>query len=343
MIKFTDDYSSRVDGASALRARLSSDILVPSENIPYTVAIGGGKGGVGKSFIASQTGLQFARTGRKTILLDFDFGGANLHSYFRTSDNTASLDPSTLAGKDFDLSQWISKTEHPHLDIVYGSRLFAGAAIKPQMFDKLLTAVLALGRLGYENVVMDLGAGTSKHTLDAFWLAHRSVVVVLPEPTSIENAYQFLRAVFSTAIQIAGKKECSPAVANELQSWFGSSLSKGMSPIKDFFADVEQLYPRFYKSLYSIVSSKRVGFIVNQTRNAEEKNTACAMTQIVKDYFGFNTCSFGTLCHDESVWKAMRSRKELNACFPQSRVMSDFKNFSKKLIIESSEGGLNAE
>jgi MinD-like ATPase involved in chromosome partitioning or flagellar assembly len=112
-----------------------------------------------------------------------------------------------------------------------------------------------------------------------------------------------------------------------------------MSPIKGFFADVKQLYPRFHRSLFNMVSAKRIGFIVNQARNAEERHTADAMAQITKDYFGFDACSFGTLCHDESVWKAMRSRKELDVCFPQSRVMSDFKSFSKKLIVESSQTG----
>jgi flagellar biosynthesis protein FlhG len=322
---------------------LPGEITIPDGPVPYTVAIGGGKGGVGKSFIAAQTGLQFARSGRKTILIDLDFGGANLHSYFKMSGQSPSFDPSLLTGDSFDLAEWISSTEHPNLDVIYGSRLFSGSTIKPKLVLKLLQSIFALGNLGYKNVVLDLGAGSSRHTIDAFWAAHRSVIVVLPEPTSIENAYQFLRAVFVRAIQIAGQKECSPAVANEMQEWFAQSLKRGMLPVRDFFADFASLYPRFHRKLFELVNSKRVGFIVNQTRTAEERNTTEAMAQIAKDFFGFDTLGLGTLCHDESVWKAMRSRKELESCFPQSRVMSDFRAISQKMIIESKLGGAGAE
>ena len=116
-----------------LRGMLPGEIIIPEGPVPYTVAIGGGKGGVGKSFIAAQTGLQFARSGRKTLLIDLDFGGANLHSYFKSNGQSPCLDPSSLTCDSFDLAEWISCTEHPKLDVIYGSRLFSGSNIKPKV------------------------------------------------------------------------------------------------------------------------------------------------------------------------------------------------------------------
>ena len=43
-------------------------------------AIGGGKGGSGKSFLAANFGVLFARQGHHTVLVDLDLGGSNLHS-----------------------------------------------------------------------------------------------------------------------------------------------------------------------------------------------------------------------------------------------------------------------
>src|SRR5205823_6282539 len=43
-------------------------------------AVGGGKGGVGKSLIASSLGIALSRQGNKVITIDLDLGGANLHT-----------------------------------------------------------------------------------------------------------------------------------------------------------------------------------------------------------------------------------------------------------------------
>jgi flagellar biosynthesis protein FlhG len=44
-------------------------------------AIGGGKGGTGKTFISSAMGTCLAGKGKKVVLIDIDIGGANLHSF----------------------------------------------------------------------------------------------------------------------------------------------------------------------------------------------------------------------------------------------------------------------
>ena len=50
--------------------------------VPEIWAVGGGKGGTGKSFMASSMAIQLAQTGHRVTLIDADIGGANLHSYF---------------------------------------------------------------------------------------------------------------------------------------------------------------------------------------------------------------------------------------------------------------------
>src|SRR3954451_15556884 len=44
------------------------------------LAVGGGKGGIGKSLISANLGIELARRGLKVAVLDFDLGGANLHT-----------------------------------------------------------------------------------------------------------------------------------------------------------------------------------------------------------------------------------------------------------------------
>jgi len=44
-------------------------------------AIGGGKGGVGKTMLAANIAVGLAKFGKSVIVVDTDLGGANLHSY----------------------------------------------------------------------------------------------------------------------------------------------------------------------------------------------------------------------------------------------------------------------
>src|SRR3712207_5177949 len=54
--------------------------LTKPERIKQIWAIGGGKGGVGKSLIASSISIALARMGYRVIAIDLDLGGANLHT-----------------------------------------------------------------------------------------------------------------------------------------------------------------------------------------------------------------------------------------------------------------------
>lgn len=44
-------------------------------------AIGGGKGGVGKSFITANLAMLLAQQKKRVVAIDVDLGGANLHSF----------------------------------------------------------------------------------------------------------------------------------------------------------------------------------------------------------------------------------------------------------------------
>ena len=49
--------------------------------VPQILPIGGGKGGIGKSFIAANLGVLMAKQGIKVALVDLDLGASNLHTF----------------------------------------------------------------------------------------------------------------------------------------------------------------------------------------------------------------------------------------------------------------------
>ncbi|MBW2295976.1 MAG: hypothetical protein JRG94_27390 [Deltaproteobacteria bacterium] len=61
----------------------------------------------------------------------------------------------------------------------------------------------SLRRLRADFVLIDLGAGVHSAVLDYFLVADEGLVVLSPEPTSVENAYTFLRAAFYRRMRLA--------------------------------------------------------------------------------------------------------------------------------------------
>src|SRR4051812_47056286 len=65
----------------AINPPTQSKLILPAHNKKIW-AIGGGKGGVGKSFIISSLAVSIARLGKSVTVVDLDLGSANLHTCF---------------------------------------------------------------------------------------------------------------------------------------------------------------------------------------------------------------------------------------------------------------------
>src|SRR3974377_1586899 len=82
--------------------------------------IGGGKGGSGKSFLAGNLGLWLAKQGYKTLLIDADFGAANLHTMIGIPSQSRSLSD-FLNKKVQSLTDTVIETRIPNLFLISGA------------------------------------------------------------------------------------------------------------------------------------------------------------------------------------------------------------------------------
>ena len=84
------------------------------------------------------------------------------------------------------------ETGFPRLRLISGASDFLGAAnIKYQQKVRVLNRIRALD---VDIVLIDLGAGTSFNILDFFLISDLGMLTVVPEPTSIENGYRFIKS-----------------------------------------------------------------------------------------------------------------------------------------------------
>jgi len=156
-------------------------------------AVGGGKGGIGKSFISSSLAMCLARMGKAVTLVDLDLGSANLHTCLGIKVPQESISD-FVTGRVDNLGKIAISTEIPGLSFISGFN----DALNIADMDRAAKDRLVQGLRGLQTpyVILDLGAGTSENTLDFFLAADQKIVAVTPEPTAIENAYRFMKSAF---------------------------------------------------------------------------------------------------------------------------------------------------
>ncbi|BBH51930.1 MinD/ParA family ATP-binding protein [Fluviispira sanaruensis] len=186
------------DQASSLREIMKNiekegvnKIIQPqfTQKIPTVIAVSGGKGGVGKTLTTANLGLCMARLGMRTLLIDGDFGLANL-------DVVLNLRPK------YTLDDVLCGERHLKEIIMTGPegvRIIPSSSgvMKVPELDKLQKLVLldqieALDE-EFDVVIIDTPAGVSKNV--QYWTtsAAEIIMVVTPEPTSLADCYASIK------------------------------------------------------------------------------------------------------------------------------------------------------
>lgn len=283
---------------------------------PQIVAVGGGKGGVGKTLLAANLALALADRGQRVLLVDADLGSANAHTVLGLPAPLATL--SDFLERKADLGALAVSTPYANLRFVSGALDDVGAA-NPQHQSKM-RLLRKLSGFDADFLVLDLGAGTGFNTLDFFLIASCGILVVLPEPTSVENAYRFLKAAFFRRLAVVEKAfgikdlvDEARAQKNRLNIKTPADLLRAVAERDpEVGAQVQQQMNRFHPRL-----------VLNQARDeagADDLQIARDMASACRRFLGINLEVFGALPEDDAVRRAVRMRQPLRISAPDSMV-----------------------
>jgi len=163
----------------------------PSGPRRRTIAFTSGKGGVGKSNLVLNTGLLLAKGGRRVALLDGDLGLANLTVLLGQAPKHDLRD--VIAG---DKHVWDIVLRGPHglLVIPAGSGVAELANLAEGERTELLQQLREVEE-AVDFLLIDTGAGLSDTVLSLILASDESVVVTLPEPTALADAYALMKVV----------------------------------------------------------------------------------------------------------------------------------------------------
>ena len=154
------------------------------------VAVASGKGGVGKTWFAITLTHAIARAGCKALLFDGDLGLANVDIQLGLMPKT---DLGSVVAGRLTLNQALVQFPSGGFDIIAGRSGSGTLANIPISRLQMLGDDLALLANGYDRVVVDLGAGVEKTVRLLAQNAGVVMVVTTDEPTSLTDAYAFIK------------------------------------------------------------------------------------------------------------------------------------------------------
>ena len=270
---------------------------------PQIWAIGGGKGGVGKSFISSNLAIALTHKGFNVVLFDGDLGGANLHTCLGVPNPQKGL--SQFLSHDAEkLSDVACSTPVRNLKLISGAHDAVG--ITNLRHTQKMRILKAIKNLDADYVILDLGAGSNFNTLDFFLLADIQILVVIPEPTAVENAYRFIKSGFYRQLRYNAHDKNIKEILYTVM--YRDNIAGVRTPNELLTYLSDHGYADFTKEQVTLFCPK---LILNQIRNEHDRRIGFAMQQACYKYFGIRFDFAGYMEHSTAVWKSIVQRKPL--------------------------------
>lgn len=179
-----------MDQAESLRNIIKMNSQ-PQRPLARVITVTSGKGGVGKSNTAINLAIQFRQMGQRVIILDADFGLANIEIMFGAvpKHNLCDL---IYQGKNIkEIITW----GPGDIGFISGGSGIAGLSNLSR--DYLVYIIRNLTELDAiaDIVIVDTGAGISDAVLEFLVASGEILLVTTPEPTSITDSYSLLKAL----------------------------------------------------------------------------------------------------------------------------------------------------
>ena len=295
---------------------------------PKIWAVGGGKGGVGKSVLSTIFALWLARMGKRTTIVDVDLGGANVHTLLG------------IKSPPKNINDYITK-KYPSLeDIcidtgVENLRLLSGASeilsLANLQFAQKVKIIQGLHQLDAEYVILDLGAGTSYNVLDFFLIAQRQIVMLTPQPIAIQNSYAFVRnAVYRKLSRITSQK---PGLLSIIKSAMDPKNELNVRTVKELFEVIRndggaEAAEFLSKELATI----QPALVTNMIRHQKDKNAGSIIQLVSEKYLMIKPIDLGGILYDNQLNNLVSGMTPLSEIDRTSEAFMGMYDITSKLI-----------
>jgi len=288
--------------------------------------IGGGKGGTGKSFLTGNLGILLAKHGYRTLLVDIDFGTANLHTVLGISHPDKSI--SDFVNKKVGaLEETVVSTTIPNLYFI--SSAMNNLDIANLAHEQKMKLLRSITKLSYDYILLDLGAGTSFNTIDFFMISNSGILVTTSEPTSIENIYRLIRSVYIRKIRQELKVHNFRFLAEEAQR----RDSRATENNPDFLLYImKEIDPERGKILELSLRDFIFKLVLNQLRKEDDPNIGSLICKIIERHLALKMQFIGNISFDDHVHNSICKKMPFLHIYPYTQAASDIRRCYENIV-----------
>ena len=279
-----------------------------------TIAVGGGKGGVGKTIVAVNLALALSGMLKNVTLLDGDIDNCNCNTLLGITKVDSSLEE--YLRQERSLDEITVSTAYPGLHLVCGAQNKVDAFLTTEM-SRLLHDIR---QVDADCLVIDLGAGMSDATLDLYRLADDKIIVVTPQVTSLQNAYGFIKSAFFHDLKhsgglaaLLGKAGSDP---QKLHALIGS-LEDGHTARHAFAV---------------VLARQRFKIVGNMVNDDKDLKIVQNLQKVVGQYLHIDNAVLGTIATSEHIRNSVNRITPFVALSPDLPPSLEMKRMAEQLI-----------
>jgi flagellar biosynthesis protein FlhG len=294
---------------------------------PVIIPIASGKGGVGKTFFTANLAIALSQKGHRTIAVDLDLGGSNLHTFLGLPNKFPGVGD-FLKARQTELADLVTSTSFANLQFL------AGDGRTPFMANiahaQKIRLVSRLGKLPAEYILLDLGAGTTYNTLDFFGLSPHGILVTTPEYPAILSMLAFLKQFMLRTIErhLVGDNE----IKSYLQAFYKQPLDEQQNSIVAVKSQIAKIDPDAGAYISALCEKFRPRVIFNHGDDPAEIEIADKIDQSLANVLSIKADYFGFIFNDPTVRQAVKSNRSFMHYRPEGLTAQIIGRIAERII-----------
>ncbi len=290
-------------------------------------AIGGGKGGIGKSIFTLGLGISLARLGKRVILMDADLGGANLHTLMGVRYPAHTLEDFLLKRVE-NLEDTVLDTQIAGIGLICGADDILGAA--NPTYSQKIRVLNQIASLPADFVLLDLGAGTSFNTLDFFNYSAGKIAVFTSQATSLQNVYGFLKnSLFRRISREFAKDEEVLWLLHQTGSKAPEVKIESLSELLNL---LQRKKPDQYRELRQLLRDYQVLVVVNMIKADRDFQAAQIIQNVSNRFLELSPQVLGYLHYDQAIEQAVNQMVPFPMNVQKSRAAVELREIAQTII-----------
>ncbi|MCT4613019.1 MAG: MinD/ParA family protein [Clostridia bacterium] len=280
------------------------------------ITVTSGKGGVGKTNFTINLAVQLANEGKKVVILDADFGLANIEVLFGIVPKYTLLD--VINGSKI-ITDILIDGPNGIKFISGGSGIQELTRLNEKQLNYFIQNLSLLDKMA-DVILIDTGAGVSDTVLTFVKTADEVVLIATPDPTSVTDAYALIKILKSKHDEEVKKEK------NKNED--DTDKVKDGEKSEDEKTDQEEIKP----------IRNDLKLVVNNIRNKEEgEEIADKLKNVSEKFLELDLEVIGYIPHDEMLQKAVKMQQPVSIAYPKSSSSKAVAEISKHFVKEDED------